>query len=81
MTLDLGVKKTFDRFIIKEELREGQNVLEFVISAGGVQIFNGSISPALFIVAQFRPHLPAFSRDHLLTSAHVFGQAPRSGAL
>ena len=45
-----GGSKTFDRLIIKEELREGQNVLSFVILADGKSIFNGTAIGRTLIV-------------------------------
>lgn len=45
-----GGAETFDRFIIKEELREGQNVLSFVVLADGRSIFNGTAIGRTLIV-------------------------------
>ena len=45
-----GDAQTFDRFIIKEELREGQNVLSFVVLADGKSIFNGTAIGRTLIV-------------------------------
>ena len=45
-----GGSRTFDRLLIKEELREGQNVLSFVILADGKSIFNGTAIGRTLIV-------------------------------
>lgn len=45
-----GGAATFDRFLIKEELREGQNVLSFVVLADGQSIFNGTAIGRTLIV-------------------------------
>eukprot|EP01043_Picozoa_sp_COSAG02_P034779 COSAG02_NODE_2452_length_8826_cov_16.362668_5_plen_225_part_00 len=45
-----GGTATFDRIIIKEELREGQNVLDFVILADDKHIFNGTAIGRTLIV-------------------------------
>ena len=51
VSLSLGGSKSFDRFIIKEELREGQNVLAFTVLADGKAIFNGTaIGRALIVL-------------------------------
>ena len=45
-----GGATSFDRFIIKEELREGQNVLSFTVSADSRPIFNGTAIGRTLIV-------------------------------